>query len=367
MIPCTPVRVLHIMASGEVGGGAAHMLGLLTALQQENVVCMAAVGANGPLQEMLQQQHITTTPINLFGCSIYRNMQHIQRAVDMHAPHMIHCHGTRAAWYAALLKIFHNKLPFIYTIHGLSYRQPRILPIKALAYATEKLICYVANQVISVSQTDIQSLGIDKHAMYLGNAIDTTRFQPGDKMAARALLNIDTQAFLVGVVSRLVPQKSVVSLLDAIMQCPHEMQLIVIGDGPQRASLMQHPAVATKRAVLLGNRHDVHACLPAFDMFALASHWEGEPIALLEAMACGLPCIATRTTGAVELLQHGKYGILVDIGDTKGLTNAMQDIRNNNLLRQQLSHAGYAYVQHRTYQHMAQHIKQMYTLQTGLS
>jgi glycosyltransferase involved in cell wall biosynthesis len=93
------------------------------------------------------------------------------------------------------------------------------------------------------------------------------------------------------------------------------------------------------RVFFLGRREDVPALLGAADVFALASLWEGNPLSLMEAMAAGLPVIATTVGGVPELVQHGWHGLLCPPGDIQTLTSALLEIAQDAAARRKMGFA----------------------------
>jgi glycosyltransferase involved in cell wall biosynthesis len=86
-----------------------------------------------------------------------------------------------------------------------------------------------------------------------------------------------------------------------------------------------------------GSRDDVFEILPAFDVFVLSSRHEGLPIALMEAMASGVACVATRVGGVPELIDDGRNGLLVDPGDPSALAAAIAKLLDDESLRRALA------------------------------
>jgi glycosyltransferase involved in cell wall biosynthesis len=123
-------------------------------------------------------------------------------------------------------------------------------------------------------------------------------------------------AFVVGTVGRLIDDKDHALLVEAFARLtarhPHA-RLVVVGDGERRETLAtQIAGLGVRAAVLLtGNRDDVPALLPAFDVFAMTSRNESYSIALLEAAAAGLPAVASDAGGNREIVQDGSTGIVV--------------------------------------------------------
>jgi glycosyltransferase involved in cell wall biosynthesis len=127
---------------------------------------------------------------------------------------------------------------------------------------------------------------------------------------------------VVGGVGRLHPVKGHAVLLEALARPGGETWAgVIVGDGPERAALQARAAQAplAGRVFLLGERADVPDLLPAFDLFVLPSLTEGMSNALLEAMAEGIPVIATQAGGNLEVVEHHASGLLVQPGDPAAL------------------------------------------------
>jgi glycosyltransferase involved in cell wall biosynthesis len=152
----------------------------------------------------------------------------------------------------------------------------------------------------------------------LPNGVDTERFAPVPlslRAAGRVELGLPPHAFLFGCVARLVEVKRHCDLLDgfaaAARQRP-DTALVLVGGGPLQAELRARAERLdiADRVLFLGERNDIERLLPLFDAFALCSRTEGMSNAVLEAMACGLPCVATAVGGNPETLDR-HTGLLV--------------------------------------------------------
>lgn len=136
------------------------------------------------------------------------------------------------------------------------------------------------------------------------NGVDTMRFCPGNRAAARAALGLPLDAPIVGVVARLETVKGVDVAIRGLALCPRDALLVIAGDGSERARLA---ALADRIGVaplvrFLGHVSDPRTVYRALDVFCLPSRAEGLPLALLEAQACGVPAVATDVGGVPEAL-----------------------------------------------------------------
>lgn len=171
---------------------------------------------------------------------------------------------------------------------------------------------------------------------YIGNGVDSLQFHP--RLGPPAAVGPDgflcEDAFLIGSVGRMVPIKDHLSLVRAFLMLlgadpePYSrLRLIIIGDGPCRQPCLDllYQAGMAGMAWLPGARDDVPQLLRAMDLFVLPSLNEGSSNAILEAMATGLPVVATAVGGNVDLVQPGWTGTLVPPGAPELLADAIAD------------------------------------------
>lgn len=196
----------------------------------------------------------------------------------------------------------------------------------------------------------VETVGIpSRKVTHIYDGVDSSRFLPREAVAAAlqiptsstardtlpegmptAFLSSDT--VVVGTVGRLAGIKNQALLLRALHlirrnhpQTAQRVRCIIVGEGPERASLERLIAELELSACvwLAGNRDDVPACLSHFDIFTLPSLGEGVPNTILEAMATGLPVVATSVGGNPELVEHDETGLLVPSDDVNALANAL--------------------------------------------
>lgn len=243
---------------------------------------------------------------------------------------LLHGHGLRwlplfaaASWRA--------RLPLVVTLHNLVPEQmPRNTEIVL------RLLLSRAHRIIAVSEAVAQSaraagLGTGR-LVVVHNGVDLRRFDAENTIsraaAVRAELEINDTAPVALCVARLAPEKDVGYFLEAAALIknllPHA-RFLIAGDGPLRPTLeRQIPLLGLQnRAFLLGERRDIPALLRAADCFCLPSRQEGLGIAVLEAMASGLPVAATRVGGVPEIVDESKTGLLVPPRDPQALAGAL--------------------------------------------
>jgi glycosyltransferase involved in cell wall biosynthesis len=164
------------------------------------------------------------------------------------------------------------------------------------------------------------------------NGVDVARYAgeaSADEVSRiRASLGIGPDEIMILTVGRLTAQKGLGDLLSAFAKASPSRpfaRLLIAGDGPERDHLEGLIASLDlrDRVRLLGNVERPDDLYRSADLFVLASRYEGFPFAMLEAMAAGLPVLATRFGGADEMVEHGRDGLLVPAGDVDGLADAI--------------------------------------------
>ena len=186
----------------------------------------------------------------------------------------------------------------------------------------------------------------------ISNGVDVTRFQPraGQDAGGAGASHAgpvgrhfrDAAVFVVGTVGRLSPVKHQCLLIDAFVRAharlrarsadaAARLRLVVAGDGPDRTMLEAQVAASGlgERIWMCGSRNDVPQLMADFDVFVLPSLAEGISNTILEAMACGLPVVATRVGGNAELVDEGRTGTLVASDDVEAMAVAIVDYAMN--------------------------------------
>lgn len=194
----------------------------------------------------------------------------------------------------------------------------------------------------------------------INNSVNTNVFYPNKSLRAQARerAGIYDGSFVMGVVARFAPQKGHQYILEACALLNKEnfaaYKLVLIGNGDYSELQGKTKALHIENEVIfLGNRADVDVLLQGFDCFVLPSLWEGLPLALIEAMACQLPVIATNVSGNSEVIEHEKTGLLVSPADPGALKEAIKRIYENPEMATKLAYNGHIMVMKRFHLHQA--------------
>ena len=266
-------------------------------------------------------------------------------------PDVMHQHRTGpyhgkwaclAAWFAGVRVIVASE-------HQAAYRQS--LPARIVRQGVDRLV----DCVVAVSEhdrrTQLEAAGrAPDRIEVVHNGIDFGRFATGNGAAVRRSLGIPPDALIVGSVGRLEQQKGLKYLLRAVSQLGAEwpeLRLVIAGDGSLRGALEAEAAALgiEDRVHLLGARNDVPDVLAALDVFAMPSEWEPFGLAAAEAMAAGLPVIASEVGGLPEVVAAGVTGILVPACEPGPLAAGIATLLREPATRRAMGEAGRARVQ----------------------
>ncbi len=200
------------------------------------------------------------------------------------------------------------------------------------------------------------------------NGVDINRFKPDPEAAA-----LSEREQVVVCISGLRYEKGIDVLLQAwslVHQQAPQARLIIVGRGTLEDQL-KHMAQAlglTDCVEFTGIQSDIPAQLHRGSIMVLPSRWEGMPNAVLEAMACGLPCVATRVSGSEDIIQHGVNGLLVEVEDHQGMAQALLALLREPPLVQKYGRAARATVErHYSLEQVMLSYKELYARVTGRS
>jgi glycosyltransferase involved in cell wall biosynthesis len=245
-------------------------------------------------------------------------------------PKVVHTHLAALRYAVPALTGIKNPPDIVHTIHRIAERDSEVWLRWLQRWCMER-----CTQVIAVSEEVANSCARvyrKLHVPVILNGIPIREFAGSQQVrhAIRHSLGIDEERFVFCCVGRLRTVKNHKGLLEAFRGVAHrtEAHLLLAGDGELRGELetMARTMRITPWTHFLGEREDIDDILAASDAFILPSFSEGTPMSMLEAMAAGLPVIATAVGGVPEIVRNGTEGMLVPSGDTDALRDAMMRI-----------------------------------------
>lgn len=379
-----PVRVLHPITRLIIGGAQENTL-LTAALLNENpsgawdvdVVSGPQTGVEGSLIEAVRARGVPLTiePTLLRQISPLNDLRALWRLMRLMRRgryQIVHTHSSKAGilgrWAARAAGV-----PIIvHTVHGWGHHDHQHPLVRRLYIWLEKITLPITDRLIVVSSLNIDKglgdgIGTTDDYVVIRSGIELDRFGhpsvPRDE--TRRALGLPLDATVVGTVTRLSPQKAPLDFVRAAARIHDkrpDVRFVVVGDGPLRSEVEKlAEALGVRDAlVLTGLRRDVPELMAAFDLFALSSLWEGLPRVLPQAMATGLPIVATGTDGSAEAVQDGVTGFVTPPGDPDALAAALLKLIEQPALARRMGEAGRARVQEYGAVRMVEQIAKLY-------
>lgn len=354
MIPTfTPglMRIVHVVQSLGLGGQERLVLHLSRELRRRghdvSVVSLTPGGAMkgdfetpGPLHvraiELERREGFDALlPVRLFA------------ELLLLRPDVVHTHNPSPMLYAVPLARALGVHAIVHTKHGANIYGPRSLhAARAVARMTTAFVaCSDGTAVTARAKEHVPP----RLLRVVPNGIPLGDFDPErkDRARIRAELGIPEDAFVIGTVGRLAPEKEQALMIAAAAPLLREkVHLVLVGDGPERKALEKLRDEHAPYIHLTGVRSDVGALLSAFDVFTLTSRTEGLPLVVPEAMAAGLPVVATAVGGVPDIVPP-TVGILARAGDRDGLEEAYRRLYVDEAERNAMGQAAIVHARER--------------------
>jgi len=246
---------------------------------------------------------------------------------------IVHTHSAKAGALGRLAARMTRVPAVVHTFHGFPFHEFQS-PLRRRTYVEiERRLAGITDRFLAVgsavaAEAVRRRIAPVDRIRVIDSAIadEVVPRSPASRFLARGLLGVPPGMQVVGAVGRLDEQKAPRDFVAALAHLDRDDVLGVwVGDGPLRPEVERdlRERGLEDRIVLLGHRRDVPQLLPAFDVFALSSLYEGVPCAVIEAMRCGVPVVATAVNGVHEVVVPGRSGLLVPPRDPRALARAI--------------------------------------------
>jgi glycosyltransferase involved in cell wall biosynthesis len=333
------------------GGTERLVVELVTRLQPSVPMAVCCLDTAGAWGEELQSSGVPLTALERTDGFHPLLGGKVARAAARHRASVIHCHHYSPFVYSCLARLWRPTLKIVFTEHG----RLSDAPPSAKRRVANQLLSRVPHQVFTVSRDLKQHIVAEgfpeRRVAVLYNGIDVGPLPaPDTRRRVRRHLGVGDDMVLVGTIARLDPVKDLHVLVKAtaILSSHVPATLLVIGDGDERRRL-EMTAAATGRghAVrFLGHRDDARELLAGCDLYANSSISEGVSLTILEAMAAGIPVVATRVGGTPEVIDD-TCARLVPPRDPEAMAAALLELSSAAALAATLARAARARVEAR--------------------
>ena len=235
----------------------------------------------------------------------------------------------------------------IYQAHGFHFYKGAPIINWLIYYPIERILAHFTDALITINREDYERakkfhLRNQGTVYYVpGVGINTNDYEAGsfDRVRKRQTLSFNDDDVLVVSAGDLIKRKNYKTAIEAIARTKNDrIHYLICGTGPLRNKLEKYAAKigVAKRIHFLGYRTDMKEILLASDIYLFTTYQEGLPRSLSEAMACGLPCVASRIRGNEDLIDSDDVGYLFTPNDVQGFSNAIYDLSQNPELRKRM-------------------------------
>ena len=330
------VQVLQVLGNAIVGGMESWVLRLVQRLPAERFAFTAMCPFESPLTDQLRAHGVEVVIAPMPDDLPWATLQTACALIQQRRIELLHAHLPAAHMLAGLAGRLTQR-PVLTTIHA---RQLTTLDVE---------VHRVARSHVSVvaQQSYFHALGLGVEPALLScepNGVDTSLFKPRERAAGEPLrtrLGLGPEVPLAGFVGRLSPEKGPEVFVRAALMLKARFpaaQTVLVGEGPMHDELLGlvRRYGLEGQVHLAGVWHDMPALYGELDVLVSCSHTEAMPLVLLEAMACGVPAVATRVGGVPDIVEHGHSGWLVGPGDFDDIGRCCALLLGDAAMRQRM-------------------------------
>ena len=332
------VRVAQVVTKLAAGAGGITLRGAL-ALDPERFETTIFAGEAGVLAERAANGGLEVVSLQYMA-----PQRRIVPWADLHGlseltEHLgggrfdiVHTHSAKAGGLGRIAARRAAVPAIVHSFHGFPFHEFQSIATRQALIAIERRLgrftdYFVTDGTVTAAEAIRLRLSPPERIRAIASPIDNIPpLTEAEREEARRMIGIPSGVPVIGTAARLGSQKAPTDMVEAIDALERrDAHMVWIGDGDLRAKterLIERKGLGS-RFHLLGDRSDVPKLLPAFDVFAMSSLYEGLPCAVVEAMSCGVPVVATAVASVPEIVVSGKTGLLARPGDPRSLARAL--------------------------------------------
>jgi len=345
-----PIRVLHVLLSLEPGGLENGVVNVINRLDRDRFVSsVCCLKHAGEFARRIEDPRVAIHELHWRGGNDPRLALRLARLLRRTRPDIVHTRNAEPFFYGFAGAKLARAKALVHSEHGRKFDD------RPARFAVQRWMSRHTDAIFAVSgqlKTDlVRHIGMPEASVeVLHNGVDLSRFNVAARAdapspareALRRDWGVPAGALVVGSVGRLVAVKNYALLLRAVASSGlDDVHLVLAGEGPERAALTALAASLgiASRLHLLGHSNDVDRVLGAFDVFVLPSFSEGMSNTLLEAMAAGVPPVASDVGGNGEIVRDGVDGRLFPSDDEAALRACLVALCRDEAARARLATA----------------------------
>ncbi len=348
-------KILNIHVLPVIAGSGITTFLTMNGLKHKYHAEMACA-PEGPLVDLAEKEGVRVRPIKNFVsevapfkdiCALWQ----LYRLLRREKYDLVHTHNSKGGFIGRLAAMLAGGPPVVYTVHGYAFHKSEPWLRRTIFYALEKIARRWSARVICVSQPLVdlwiqRKLASPEKTRKIYSGIDIREFNRASRRKqVRKELGLRKDQIAIGQVSKLWEGKGHVDIIAACPDIFKELpnaKVFFIGDGPIQNKLNE---IVLKnnledRIIFTGHHDDIPQITSALDIAVLASYYEGMGRVILEAMAAGLPVVATRVGGIVDLVVDQETGLLIAPHNPQQLADAVITLAKDPALRKSMGLQG---------------------------
>ena len=354
------MKIVHAIARLNVGGAALSVVELAAEQRRRGHDVLVVAGTIPPGEASMEHVAVELDVPYLRLAALTRELSprddlaavsSLRRLLRTRRPDVLHTHTSKAGTTGRVAALLAGRAPrgVVHTFHGhvlsgyFDPRRERVFRLieRGLAHATDRIVAVseqVRDDLVRFRIAPPEKISVVQYGFDLGARVGDAAAHRAEK---RKEAGVDGDTFVVGWAGRLAEIKRPLDLVRTIAEIP-DARLVIAGDGdlrPAVESLAVELGVAD-RIEILGYVEDMGAWYGAFDAFLLTSANEGAPVVAIEALAAGIPVVATDAGGTRNVVDDGETGYLAPIGSVNLLASRLSQLRDDPELRAQLGSLG---------------------------
>lgn len=340
-----PLRILHITHSLNIGGLERVVVDLAKGFKKNgHFVSICCLDGKEPLGEEAEKAGVKVFSLNKKSGIRWGLPFRIARMIKEEGINVVHTHNEAGLIYGAAAAILAKVPNIVHTEHG---KEPNYYNKRILQLAERFLLKKVKHVVVvsvDLKNKMASSTKINKDKiLVIPNGIDIKSFQcPELGEIKRKELGISSDNFVIGNIARMVPLKNhkfLIAIFKELLKDFPKLKLVLVGDGLLKRELEIYSEAngLSNSVMFLGERKDIAELLSAFDLFILPSLTEGVSITLLEAMASGIPIVASKVGGNPEIIENERTGLLIPLSENIRWIETIKSLIKNENRRRDIS------------------------------
>lgn len=375
------IRVSHIITRLIVGGAQENTILTCVGLNKDRfdvtLISGPQTGPEGELHSEARKAGIEP----IIESSLVREVHPVKDAICLVrltkmlrslGPDVVHTHSSKAGALGRAAAGMAGVPVIVHTVHGWGFHDRTSAAARAMYVGLERGLARMTHAMVVVTNRDREkglAAGIGRPEQYrtIRSGVDLRALsrRADDRSRTRRELGIPTSARVVGTIGRLSPQKDPLTFVRMASRVAHlapDSHFVMVGDGPLRPDVVQlvKDRGLERRVHLTGIRRDIAALLQTFDVFVLASLWEGLPRVIPQAMAASVPVVASNADGIAEIIRSDENGFLVRPGDDQALSLRVLALLNDSEMTQRLVAAAHVTAAEYDVALMVQHLDALY-------